>query len=97
MFGQELVFELPVLSFILAQFGVLNSKFLQKYWRHAMILILIVAAVITPTPDPVNQSIFAIPLFLLYEVSVLIVKRVEKKKAKQASAQQAETQQEAVN
>lgn len=97
MIGTGLVFELPVLSFILAQFGVLNSKFLQKYWRHAMILILIVAAVITPTPDPVNQSIFAIPLFLLYEVSVLIVKRVEKRKAKQASAQQAETQQEAVN
>ncbi|GEM_PF-436016 len=97
MIGTGLVFELPVISFILAQFGALNSKFLQKYWRHAMVLILIVAAIITPTPDPVNQLVFTIPLFLLYEASILVVKRVERRKAKQAVAQQAEVQQAIAN
>jgi len=83
MIGTGLVFELPVLSFILAQFGAINSKFLKKYWRHSMVLVLLVAALITPTPDPVNQLVFAVPLFLLYEISILVVKRVEKRKAKQ--------------
>jgi len=83
MIGTGLVFELPILSFILAQFGAINSKFLKKYWRHSMVLILLVAALITPTPDPVNQLVFAVPLFLLYEISILVVKRVEKRKAKQ--------------
>ena len=90
MIGSGLVFELPVLSFILAQFGAVNSKFLQKYWRHAMVLILVISAVITPTPDPVNQLVFAIPLFLLYEISVLVVKRVEKRKAKKGAKQNEE-------
>ena len=90
MIGSGLVFELPVLAFVLAQFGAVNSKFLQKYWRHAMVLILITAAVITPTPDPVNQLVFAIPLFLLYEISVLVVKRVEKRKAKKKAQQNGE-------
>lgn len=90
MIGSGLVFELPVLSFVLAKFGAINSKFLQKYWRHAMVLILLVAALITPTPDPVNQLVFAIPLFLLYEISVLVVKRVERRKAREKAKRNAE-------
>jgi sec-independent protein translocase protein TatC len=83
MLASGLVFELPVLSFILGTIGIINSKFLRKYWRHSIIVILIVAAIITPTPDPVTQMVFAAPLIILYEISIWVVKLIEKRKKKE--------------
>jgi sec-independent protein translocase protein TatC len=73
-------FEMPMISFVLAKFGIINSKTMRKYWRHAIVVILIIAAVVTPTPDPISQLIFAAPLVVLFEISVWVAKIVEKKK-----------------
>jgi sec-independent protein translocase protein TatC len=69
-----LLFEMPMVTYVLSRIGMLTPSFMQKYRRHAIILILILAAVITPTPDPVTQLIFASPLFILYELSIIIAR-----------------------
>lgn len=69
-----LLFEMPMVVFVLSRFGMLTPAFLRKYRRHSIVVILVLAAVITPTPDPVSQLIFASPLFVLYEISILISK-----------------------
>lgn len=74
-----ILFEMPVVSYILTKAGFLTPKILRKYWRHAMIGILVLAAVLTPTPDPVSQMIFASPLFILYEISILVSRFAQKK------------------
>jgi len=81
------VFELPMLSFFLAKLGILSAQFLRKYRRHAVIVILLVAAAITPGPDIASQIMVAIPLYLLYEVSILVVKftRSGKRRGEQAA------------
>lgn len=68
------IFELPMLSYALARFGILTSAFMRKYRRHAAVVILIIAAVVTPTPDPINQLMLAVPLYALYEISILVSK-----------------------
>lgn len=75
-----LVFELPIIMYFLAKFGIITGSFLGKYRRHAVIVILIVAAVITPTTDVFTQMLVAVPLWILYEVSIIVAKRVEKKR-----------------
>lgn len=70
--GAGLVFELPMISYFLTKMGMLNPKFLRKYRRHSIVLILITAALITPTPDIITQSILAIPMFALYEISIWV-------------------------
>lgn len=87
-----LIFELPILSFILTKIGIINSKFLRKYWRHSIVVILILAAIITPTPDPVNQMVFAFPLIILYEISIIVSKIVEKTKKKKEQNDKNENQ-----
>ncbi len=72
------LFEMPVATYLLSRAGLLSSKILTKYWRHAVVVILILAAVITPTPDPISQLIFATPLFLLYILSIFIAKAAER-------------------
>ncbi|GAB4171430.1 MAG: twin-arginine translocase subunit TatC [Calditrichia bacterium] len=74
------IFEMPLMSFILARFGILSSSFLKKYRRHAIVAIFMLAAIFTP-PDIFTQILMAIPLTILYEISIFIVKRVEKKKS----------------
>lgn len=76
-----LIFELPVVIYFLTRIGLIGPSFLRTYRRHAIIVILIVAAVITP-PDVVSQTIVAIPLYLLYEVSILVSARVQRKREK---------------
>ena len=71
------VFELPVLCWLLAKMGVLKSAFMKQYRRHAIVVIVALAAIITPTADAFTLSLVAVPIYLLFEVSVLIVKRVE--------------------
>lgn len=72
------VFELPVLCWLLGKFGILKSSFMKKYRRHAIVVILIVAAIITPTGDPFTLSLVSVPIYLLWELSILIVKKTEK-------------------
>ena len=74
MVGAGLVFELPMLSFFLAKLGIVSPQFLRKYWRHAVVIILIIAAVLTPTPDPYNMALLAVPMIGLYEISIWIAK-----------------------
>lgn len=69
-----LAFELPLVTWLLSLLGLVNKSFLRKYRRHAIVLIVIAAAVITPTGDPFTLSIVAIPLYLLYEMSILMIK-----------------------
>ncbi len=77
-----LVFELPIIIYFLARFGIITAKFMGKYRKHAVIVILIVAAVITPTTDIFTQMLVAVPLWILYEASIIVAKRVEKNRPK---------------
>jgi len=72
------VFELPVLCWLLAKIGVLKAQFMRRYRRHAIVVILVIGAVITPTGDPFTLALVSLPIYLLWELSILIVKRVEK-------------------
>jgi sec-independent protein translocase protein TatC len=78
--GAGLVFELPMISYFLAKLGILKPEFMKHYRRHAIVVILIIAAVVTPTPDIVTQSLLAAPMFILYEISIIIVKFAQKQK-----------------
>lgn len=73
-----LVFELPILCWLLAKLGVLKATMMTQYRRHAIVVIVIVAAVITPTGDPLTLSVVALPIYALYELSVVIVKKTAK-------------------
>lgn len=76
-----LIFELPMILYVLSRFGIVTPTFLRTYRRHAIIVILIIAAVLTPTPDPINQLFFATPLYILYELSIVISKFAAKQRA----------------
>jgi len=73
-----LIFELPVVVYFLSKIGLITPQFMKKYRRHSIIIILLMAAFITP-PDVVTQFLIAIPIFILYEVSIIISRRVHKK------------------
>jgi sec-independent protein translocase protein TatC len=75
-----LVFETPVITTFLARLGVLSSKWLAAQWKWAVILAFVLGAVITPTLDPVNQTLVAVPLIILYLLSILLARLVEKRK-----------------
>lgn len=75
-----LIFELPMIAYVLTRVGMLTAEWMRNYRRYAIVLILIVAAVLTPSPDPVNQLIFAAPLWVLYEISIIISKFAVKKR-----------------
>ena len=68
-----MVFEMPVVAWLMGHFGLLKSEWMSRYRRHAIVAILIVAAVITPTTDMITLSVVALPIWLLYEVSILLV------------------------
>ena len=76
------VFELPIVIYFLSKFGLVTPAFLKLYRRHAMVVILIVAALITPSPDITSQIMVAIPLFLLYEIGIWVSAVVLKNKLK---------------
>ncbi len=75
-----ITFELPVVVYFLAKVGVVSSKMMRDYRRHAIIVTLLVAAIITPGPDIMSQLLVGIPLYLLYEASVGVAANVERKK-----------------
>jgi sec-independent protein translocase protein TatC len=76
--GCGLAFELPVLAFILTKIGLITPGYLKRTRKYAIIVILILAAFITPSPDWMSQLIVFIPLWLLYELSIVVSKRVSK-------------------
>lgn len=82
MFVSGLTFELPVLSYFLTKIGILNATFMRKYWRHAAISSLVVAAIVTPTTDMITLFVVAVPIILLYEVSIWVSRVVGRKSQK---------------
>ena len=69
-----IVFEIPILSWLFAKLGFLSADFMRRYRKHAIVIILVLAAIITPTSDVFTLSLVALPMWLLYEVSIWIVK-----------------------
>jgi sec-independent protein translocase protein TatC len=69
-----LIFELPMVTWILSRMGIVSPQLMSKYRRHSIIIILILAAIITPSPDPVSQMMVAAPLYILFEISVVIAR-----------------------
>ncbi|MDX1583962.1 MAG: twin-arginine translocase subunit TatC [Thermoanaerobaculia bacterium] len=70
--GMAVVFETPILIFFLSKLGIVTPRFLMRNFKYAVVIIFILAAIITPTPDPVTQSTLAVPMILLYLLGVLI-------------------------
>ena len=70
-----ITFELPLLAWALSSIGLLRRQFFKRYRRHAIVVLLILAAVITPTGDPFTLMIVFLPIYLLYEASAIIVKK----------------------
>lgn len=79
-----LIFELPILVYFLTKFGLVTPEFMRKYRKHAVVVILIVAGVITPSPDVTSQLLVAFPLYFLYEASIFVSYFVIKKKERMA-------------
>ncbi len=86
-----LSFEMPVFIFFLARIGVVNAKMLAKQRRFAILIIFIAAAVLTPSPDAVTQVLMAVPLVILYEVSIILAKFARRKKASGEDAYEKES------
>ncbi|MDY3288247.1 MAG: twin-arginine translocase subunit TatC, partial [Bacteroidaceae bacterium] len=69
-----IVFEMPLLAWLLSQFGILHKSFLRNYRRHAVVSLLVLAAIITPSGDPFTLMLVFVPLYFLYEFSIMVVK-----------------------
>jgi sec-independent protein translocase protein TatC len=80
------VFELPIIVYVLSSLGILNAKFMRETRRYAVVIILIIAAVVTPTPDMLTMTIVSIPLFILYEVGILVAAVVDKRRLARENA-----------
>jgi sec-independent protein translocase protein TatC len=81
--GCGIAFELPVMAYVLGKIGLISASFLKRYRKYAFVVILILAAIITPSPDWTSQIIVSLPLFLLYEISVLICAKIDKQRVKE--------------
>ncbi|MDB5201055.1 MAG: Sec-independent protein translocase TatC [Ferruginibacter sp.] len=84
--GCAIGFQLPVVAYVLSKIGILTPLLLRKYRKYAYVVILVLAAVITPSPDWTSQAIVTVPLILLYEISILLSKKVANSKLKEALA-----------
>ncbi len=73
-------FQLPMAILVLTKIGIVTPAFLKDYRKHSIVAILIVAAIITPSPDMISQVLVAIPLYVLYEISIIVSNRIYKKK-----------------
>jgi sec-independent protein translocase protein TatC len=78
IFYSGLLFLLPIISYLLTRIGLITPDFLRKYRKHAIVAVLILAAIITP-PDVVSQIIVSIPIIILYEIGILVSARLAKK------------------
>jgi sec-independent protein translocase protein TatC len=84
------VFEMPVVITLLSMLGVVTPQFLSKNRKYAVLINFVIAAILTPTPDIVNQSLMAGPLIILYEVGIICSRVVARKKARPAVPEAAE-------
>jgi sec-independent protein translocase protein TatC len=84
LLGVSILFELPVLIYFLTKIGLITPEFLKRYRKHSLVVVLIVAAIITP-PDVASQVIVAIPILILYEVGIIVSRRVLKNQEKNAN------------
>jgi len=82
--GIGVLFQMPLLVMVLARIGIVTAKFLRKYRRHAFVIIVIAAAIITPSTDPFSLTIVTIPLYLLFEASIMVAARINKQQEKVA-------------
>lgn len=78
--GSGLAFQLPLVIFFLAKIGIVNGTYLRKIRKYAIVVIFIVAGIITPGPDVISQLAVALPLIVLYEISILLAARVQKER-----------------
>ncbi len=78
--GMGAAFEFPLLIVLAVYMGLIEVATLRKYRRHAIVVIFIIAAIITPTPDPINQCLFAVPLIVLYEVAILVASQLKRRR-----------------
>ena len=76
--GCGLAFQLPVVTYVLGKIGIVNSAMLKAGRKFAVVIILVLAAIITPSPDWSSQMLVAVPLYLLYEISIWLVKKTDK-------------------
>jgi sec-independent protein translocase protein TatC len=83
IFWVGLSFESPLVMFVLAKMGIVDAKGLAKQWRIAVVIIAVIAAVATPTPDPINMAILMAPLFILYGLGILLAVLASRKKVKE--------------
>jgi sec-independent protein translocase protein TatC len=79
-FATGLVFEMPILVYFLAKIGIMGSRWMKKNRRYAVVVILVMAGILTPSPDIASQVLMFIPLYTLYELSIFVAKRVESDK-----------------
>ena len=87
VFGSGILFQLPVVMYFLTKVGIVTPVFLRKSRKHAIVIILILGAIVTPSADPLSQALISIPLYLLYEISILISAGVVRKKEKEEAAE----------
>jgi sec-independent protein translocase protein TatC len=88
--GMGLIFEMPILIFFLALMGIVSAGFMWKNFRYSILVIFIIAAIVTPTPDIVNMCVFAAPMIALYVVSIGIAWLVHPKQRQARQAKQAQ-------
>ena len=81
--GIGILFQMPLLVMVLARIGIVTARFLKKYRRHAFVIIITAAAIITPSTDPFSLTIVTIPLYALYEASIMVASRINKKQQKE--------------
>ncbi len=81
--GVGVLFQMPLLVMVLARVGFVTAKLLKKYRRHAIVIILIASAIITPSTDPFSLVIVTVPLYLLFETSIIIAGRINKRQEKE--------------
>lgn len=81
--GIGILFQMPLLMALLTKIGIISARFLKKYRRHAFVVVLIAAAIITPSTDPFSLMLVTIPLYALYEASIIIASRINKRKARE--------------
>jgi len=83
-FASGLLFELPIVVYFLSSLGIISPAFMKRYRKHAVVVILILAAVITPSPDITSQLLVALPVYILYELSIFVSAYVVNKKEREA-------------
>ncbi len=81
--GIGILFQMPLLMMVLARIGIISARFLRKYRRHAFVMIIIAAAIITPSTDPFSLTIVTIPLYLLFEASIALAARINRRQEKE--------------